>query len=84
MKKTSTLALGAWLATFPLIEGCISVKTEDTPAVTVVKETQPGYVIRTLPAGYETVVVSGTRYYTFGGVYYRQQRGGYVVTNRPL
>lgn len=44
---------------------------------------EPGYVINTLPSGYRTEVISGTRYYYHDNVYYRPQGRGYVVVRSP-
>lgn len=42
-----------------------------------------GYEVRTLPPGYRTEVISGTRYYTYNGTYYRPRSGRYVVVEAP-
>ena len=52
------------------------------PSVTTVTYS-PGYVVRTLPSGYQTRVVSGTTYYTYGGTYFRPHTRGYVVVDAP-
>lgn len=49
----------------------------------VVGHYQPGYFVRTLPPRYQTVTYGGTRYYYHDNVYYRPQRGGYVVVANP-
>lgn len=46
-------------------------------------EYRTGHIITTLPDGYKTVTVSGTRYYTYGDRYYRSQGDGYVVVDSP-
>jgi hypothetical protein len=53
------------------------------PGVASVTTYNPGYVVRTLPSGYQTRVVSGTTYYTSNGTYYRPHSGGYVVVEAP-
>jgi len=66
--------------------GCITYeRREVVPARTVV-ETGPApvvgreTVITTLPSGYTTRVVRGSRYYYYNNTYYRTYpRGGYVV-----
>lgn len=40
-------------------------------------------VVSTLPSGYRTVTISGTRYYTHNDVYYRPQGSSYVVVDSP-
>ncbi len=42
-----------------------------------------GYEVRTLPSGYQTEVISGTRYYSHNGTYYRPHSGRYVVVEAP-
>jgi len=44
---------------------------------------RPGYVVHTLPPGYRTEVISGTRYYQHNNVYYRSQGREYVVVDSP-
>lgn len=44
---------------------------------------RPGYEVRTLPPGYTTVVVGGSRYYRYGDTYYRSRSGRYVVVEAP-
>lgn len=42
-----------------------------------------GHEIRTLPPGYRTETISGTRYYSSNGTYYRSQNDRYVVVEAP-
>jgi len=57
---------------------------QSEPGVTASVTTySPGYVVRTLPSGYQTRVVSGTTYYTYHGTYFRPHTGGYVVVAAP-
>ncbi len=42
-----------------------------------------GYEVRTLPSGYRTEVIGGTRYYNHNGTYYRSRSGRYVVVEAP-
>jgi hypothetical protein len=44
---------------------------------------RPGYVVNTLPAGYRTVTIGGSRYYHHDNVYYRPRGSSYVVVDRP-
>ncbi len=44
----------------------------------------PGYVTRTLPAGYTTRSYSGSDYYLVNGNYYRRDKRGYVVVEAPM
>ena len=43
----------------------------------------PGYSVSTLPQGYRTEVVRGTRYYIHENTYYRPRGNGYVVVEQP-
>jgi len=42
-----------------------------------------GHVVTTLPSGYRTVTVGGTRYYSYGDSYYRPHGSGYIVVDSP-
>ncbi len=42
-----------------------------------------GSEVRTLPPGYRTEIVGGTRYYTHNGTYYRPKSGRYVIVETP-
>ncbi|GAA5484273.1 DUF6515 family protein [Haloferula sargassicola] len=44
---------------------------------------QPGYVINTLPSGYNTVDIGGTTYYRHNNTYYRPRGNRYVVVEAP-
>lgn len=72
----------SWIAMGLMATSCIAIRTREPDRVVTVT-TGPGYAVRTLPAGYRTVVVRGTTYYTSGDVYYRTAPGGYVVVERP-
>jgi hypothetical protein len=64
--------------------GCITIR-KDEPVATVTTTYQPGYVVTTLPAGYQTVRVRDSEYYKVSGTYYRRyEKGGYVVVNNPF
>lgn len=52
-------------------------------STTVVAKYRPGYYTRSLPSGYRTYTYGGNRYYYHNNVYYRPQRGGYVVVDNP-
>lgn len=89
--KTTTprnLLVGCCIAAIAALQSnCIFKTTEVHPAEPEVAATvttySPGYVVRTLPSGYETRVVSGTTYYTYHGTYFRPHGGGYVVVTAP-
>jgi hypothetical protein len=76
--KLALLTLGTATA---LLSSCVETYTPAPGAV--VTTYQPGYVVRTLPAGYRTEVISGTRYYYHDNVYYRPQGSSYVVVKSP-
>ncbi len=42
-----------------------------------------GYEVRSLPPGYRTETIGGTRYYNHNGTYYRSQSGRYIVVEAP-
>ena len=78
MKIHTSLPLIA-VAVATLTTGCISYTRQEP---TRVVETVPTHeeVITTLPVGYTTRVVRGSRYYYYRNVYYREYpSGGYVV-----
>jgi len=54
-----------------------------SPAYAPAPVYRTGYEVRTLPPGYRTEVISGNRYYTSNGVYYRPRSGRYVVVDAP-
>lgn len=54
-----------------------------TPQQTTVTTYRPGYELPALPAGYQTEVIEGSRYYRHGDTYYRPQSGRYVVVEAP-
>ncbi len=78
MKRNQRLSLLALLA----IGAIGSCSYYETPT-TAVPEYRTGHIVTTLPDGYQTVTVRGTRYYTYGDYYYRPQGGGYVVVESP-
>jgi hypothetical protein len=55
----------------------------ETQTTATPEYTTTGHVITTLPSGYRTVTVGGTRYYSYGDSYYRPQGSGYVVVDSP-
>jgi len=54
----------------------------ETPT-TAAPEYTTGHVVTTLPSGYRTVTVGGTRYYSYGNSYYRPHGSGYVIVDSP-
>ena len=80
MKMKLTLLFTASAAAL-ITTGCV-VETYTPPGATVTTY-EPGYVVRTLPSGYRTEVISGTRYYYHDNVYYRPQGSSYVVVRSP-
>lgn len=48
-----------------------------------VTQYRTGYEVQTLPSGYRTEVISGTRYYVYGNTYYQPRSGRYVVVESP-
>jgi hypothetical protein len=84
MKNTlKTLQLGGLVLSGILLQsGCVEVRTPERMS-TVTTTYTPGYTVQTLPTGYETRVVGGTTYYTYGGSYFRPASRGYVVVEAP-
>ncbi|WP_035608728.1 hypothetical protein [Haloferula sp. BvORR071] len=78
--KIALLTLGTATA---LLSSCVETYTPASGAVVTATTYQPGYVVHTLPTGYRTEVVSGTRYYSHDNVYYRPQGSSYVVVKPP-
>ena len=77
--KIALFTLGTATA---LLSGCVETYSP-APGGAVVTTYQPGYVVQTLPQGYRTEVISGTRYYYHDNVYYRPQGSSYVVVRSP-
>lgn len=65
------------------LNGCVDPYYAGGGGVAVTSSYRPGYSVTALPRGYRTEVISGTRYYHHGGVYYRSQGRGYVVVESP-
>lgn len=73
------MILGSFaLAIATLLPGCVA----PYPAVQA-SSVSIGYEVRSLPSGYRTEVVGGTRYYVHEGHYYRSRSGRYVVVEAP-
>jgi hypothetical protein len=68
----SALALGA-------LGSCSYYETPTTS----MPEYTTGHVVTTLPSGYRTVTVGGTRYYSYGDSYYRPHGSGYIIVDSP-
>jgi hypothetical protein len=79
--KLTLLSTAATAVTL-LTTGCV-VESYNPPPPHGQVSYEPGYVINTLPSGYRTEVISGTRYYSHDNVYYRPQGRGYVVVRSP-
>jgi hypothetical protein len=87
--KTSTMKaflVGGSLVAIASLSSCYYKSTEvqqPEPSVASVTTYNPGYVVQTLPSGYQTRTVRGTTYYTYHGTYYRPSTRGYVVVESP-
>ncbi|MEO5914133.1 MAG: DUF6515 family protein [Luteolibacter sp.] len=68
------LALGS------LLPSCVAPYPGPGQQATAVRV---GYEVRTLPSGYRTEVVGGSRYFVHNGTYYRSRSGRYVVVEAP-
>lgn len=74
------------IATVAALTGCVDSYYTGPPATeqqTTVTTYRTGYEVPALPAGYETEVIDGSRYYRHGDTYYRPQSGRYVVVEAP-
>ncbi|MES2439398.1 MAG: DUF6515 family protein [Verrucomicrobiota bacterium] len=80
--------------TTPLFAGCLAIGSLLTSCVDpyagggyaptqTVTTYRTGYEVRSLPPGYRTEVIGGTRYYSQGGTYYQPRSGRYVVVEAP-
>jgi hypothetical protein len=83
MKIPSVLACLALCATPLFFTACMDPYDAYGGGPPALPAHRPGYTVTVLPSGYRTVVVSGTRYYQHGGVYYQRQGRGYVVVGSP-
>lgn len=63
--------------------GCVDPYYSGGGAVAVQPAYRPGYTITTLPSGYRSEVIAGSRYYRHNDIYYRSQGRGYVVVESP-
>lgn len=84
-RMTKQLLILASLVTTAALPSCVDPYSQAPhhrrgPADTVYRS---GYEVRTLPQGYRTEVINGTRYYSHDGTYYRSHSGRYVVVERP-
>lgn len=77
----------ALLLSVAVVPACLAFSSCAVPVEGTVYSTsrvyQPGYTVSRLPSGYSTQVISGTRYYTHGGVYYVPRGRSYVVVEQP-
>lgn len=81
---TNSLLLGCFaLATGTLLTNCVEPYGQVNRAQVRPATYRSGYEIRSLPPGYRTETIAGTRYYNHNGTYYRPQPGGYVVVEAP-
>ena len=84
MKILTSLPIIAAIAL--VTTGCFTYERREVPTRTVVETVGPApvvareTVVTTLPSGYTTRTVRGSRYYYYNNTYYRTYpRGGYVV-----
>jgi hypothetical protein len=78
MKRNHRLNLLAALAL-----GALGSCTYYETPTTATPEYSVGHVVTTLPSGYRTVTIGGTRYYSYGDSYYRPHGSGYIVVDSP-
>lgn len=66
-----------------LLPGCVEPYAQGYGSPYGATAYRPGYEVRTLPPGYRTEVIDGTRYYHYNGNYYRPRSSVYVVVEPP-
>ncbi|GAA5118915.1 hypothetical protein GCM10023212_10080 [Luteolibacter yonseiensis] len=80
MKKSAfagCVALGA------LLTSCVDPYATGPTHSTVTTTYRTGYEVRSLPSGYRTETIGGSRYYSHNGTYYQSRSGRYVVVEAP-
>ena len=65
------------------LSSCADPYYSDGPSQVTVYQQPPGSYVAVLPSGYETEVIGGVRYYTYGDTYFRPRGSGYVVVEVP-
>ncbi|MEO7099144.1 MAG: DUF6515 family protein [Luteolibacter sp.] len=81
---TKRLILGGLaIAIGTLFTSCVDPYYAQGGQTHVTASYNAGYEVRTLPPGYRTEVIEGTRYYNYNGTYYRPHSGRYVVVEAP-
>ena len=71
------IALGA------LLTSCVDPYAGGPGHTSTVTTYRTGYEVRSLPSGYRTETIGGTRYYNHNGTYYQSRSGRYVVVEAP-
>ncbi len=74
-------ATSAGLIAASLLSGCAAPYPSSGVGASVTYRT--GHEVRTLPSGYRTETIGGTRYYNNNGTYYQARSGRYVVVDPP-
>lgn len=85
-KTRKPLLLGLLgVAAATLLSSCVDpyAQNQGYPQQQVTTTYRTGYEVRSLPSGYRTEVIGGTRYYNHNGTYYRPRSGRYVVVESP-
>lgn len=80
-KTVPTLLAASSLAIGLSMTSCVA--PYDAYGTTTVTSYNPGYRINSLPSGYRTEIIGGSKYYYHNGSYYRPRSGGYVVVDAP-
>lgn len=71
------IALGA------LLSSCVEPYPGGVAPTTTVTTYRTGYEVRSLPSGYRTETIGGSRYYYHNGTYYQPRSGRYIVVEAP-
>ncbi len=74
---------GAGLAAATLLSNCVDPYGPAYGSHERVNTYHAGYEIRSLPPGYRSETIGGTRYYSHNGTYYQPRSGRYVVVEAP-
>lgn len=88
--KSLHFAASAVAVSSLLVSACVTTErvNDDDLATTTTRSStvatyEPGYVVESLPVGYQTRTVSGRQYYLADDVYYTRDTNGYTVVNGP-
>ncbi|NQX00535.1 hypothetical protein HQ447_07725 [bacterium] len=79
----SLLLGGAGLTGATLLSNCVDPYGPAYGSQQRVTTYHAGYEVRSLPPGYRSETIGGTRFYSHNGTYYQPRSGRYVVVEAP-